>query len=584
VADKIVLMRFKTALLIFATVGLMVGCGRDQPSSTAPGATAPASAAGSKGPGDPDLLASIHFVGSTALLADKKAAKLNEIASLPESADLQKDVLDKLATAPYRYLREHEKVPATATDQAALIRPLLDDLVHEESYVELRTPTNPLPETILAIHLNKDRAALWRSNLSTILTTWTGLPVSEIQAEGYSGWELKKHHPPNVARFIQAGDWVVFGIGQDLIAGIPALLGKIKGTGRPAAALSDHWLEAWANCPRLLANKPGLSPEKLPTLQLALGLKDDNVRTRIVLHFPDPLDLTLPEWTMPTNLVHNPIVNFTAVRGIAPWLGQIQFFKDLQSDPLPNQFCSWAMYGAPFETYLAIPVAHATNFVGRVGARLIEVDNPKLIDRGMGHLTWNENHTAVNWTGIFPAVAPYFMPISGPGGDFAFVGLFPKLPRVGKPPPDLFAQMMGHSNQVYYDWEITGERTGQWWNLMTLYHLLKGEFVGASNVPAQKWLAAISHRLGNAATEATVSGPQELTIVRKSPLGLASFELGYGLSWEMAEGFPLKNEYPSLPRGPRRSNLSQPAPPSAPTAVPANPGNPGNPGLPVKPQ
>ncbi len=555
-------MRINLALLMALIVSLGTGCGREDAAPQASAKpSAPASAPIVPKP-EADVLAQVHFVGTTQLLADKKAtAKLNEIAAMPETTALRDETLTKLATAPYRFLREREKLDGQALDEAALIRPLLEDLIPNESYVELRGPTNPVPDLLLAVHLGKERAALWQTNLSTILQNWTGITASNLEAEGYSGWELKKHHPPNVIRFIRAGDWAVFAWGQDEIPALPGWLQKIKADGRPAAVMQDHWLEAWADWPRLLRQETAASvPFKLPTMQLGLSMKDDNVRTKAVLQFPEPLNLTLPEWKFPTNLIHNPIVNFTAVRGVAPWLSRIDFFKQLQLDPMPDQFCSWAMYGAPFETYFATPVAQGTNFVQQLGTRLIEVENPKLIDKNWGHLAWDEKHTTVNWTGIFPAVAPYLTPASGTNGDFVLAGLFPRLPRSGKVPPELFAQILGHTNQVYYDWEITGERVGQWWNLMMLHHLLRGEYFTGANAPAQKWLAAIGSRVGNAATEVTVTGTHELTVIRKSPLGLMSFELGYGLAWEMAAGFPLQNEFPRAPKTRTRLNGSQPTP------------------------
>jgi hypothetical protein len=50
--------------------------------------------------------------------------------------------------------------------QALFLRPLLDDLVQEECYLEMQQATNQPPELALAIRLDPQRAALWSSNLA----------------------------------------------------------------------------------------------------------------------------------------------------------------------------------------------------------------------------------------------------------------------------------------------------------------------------------------------------------------------------------------------------------------------------------
>jgi hypothetical protein len=537
-------MRNQLAQVIILAVVIGTGCGRENGSPAPKSSASPQPPLAAK-PGA-DVLAQIHFVGSSQLLADKKAvAKLNEIADLPETDTLKEQVLAKLSTAPCRFLQERQKLPGDANDESDLLEPLLGDLVTNESFAELRGPTNAVPDLLLAVHLGNERAALWETNLSTVLKVWTGLPVNNIQAEGYSGWELKKHQPPNLVRFLRAGDWAVFAWGQNEIPALPPMLQKIKAEGHPAAAMQEHWLEAWFDWPHLLSRNLSASlPFKVPTMQLGVGMRDDNIRSKVVFQFPDPLNLTLPEWKFPTNLIHNPIVNFTAARGIAPLLSQIEFLKQLQPDPMPNQFCAWAMFGVPFETTAAFPVQNASNFVQQVGTRLISMENSNLIAEGMGHLDWDETHTTLKLVGIIPMVGPYLTSAASGNGEFALAGLFPTVNRTRAAPPELFAQMIGHSNQVYYDWELTGERVNQWWNLIMLRHMIAAESIGGTNAPASRWITAISSRAGNGATEVTVTGPNELTLIRKSPLGLTGGELAWLLSWEKAPGFPLHGDYP----------------------------------------
>src|ERR1700692_3831982 len=161
---------------------------------------------------DNNLIGRFHFVGTGRIGTDTNAAKLNEIAAIPASKALFEQTLEKLSTAPARWLRH--TLGSSPNDYSNLIRPLWDDLLLNESYAEMRGPTNAVPEVLLAVHLDKARAAVWQANLSTVLTAWTGVKVTEIQHEGCKGWELKNHHDPNRIRLIRAGDWVLFGWGQ----------------------------------------------------------------------------------------------------------------------------------------------------------------------------------------------------------------------------------------------------------------------------------------------------------------------------------------------------------------------------------
>ena len=58
---------------------------------------------------------------------------------------------------------------ALRTPHSALVRPLLEDLVQEESYLEIRGGTNQPGELALAVRLDEPRALLWQTNLAAAL-------------------------------------------------------------------------------------------------------------------------------------------------------------------------------------------------------------------------------------------------------------------------------------------------------------------------------------------------------------------------------------------------------------------------------
>lgn len=497
---------------------------------------------------DRELIGRFHFVGTSRVGADTNAAKLNEIAALPASKELIEQTLQKLSTAPARWLRGH--IGSAGDDYAPLIRPLLDDLFRNESYAEMRGPTNAVPEVLLAVHLDKARAAVWQANLSTILQAWTGVKVSEIQPEGYKGWELKKHHDPNRIRLIQAGDWLLFGWGQDDIVLQSAMLQRIKTKGRPVDPIKEGWLEAWVDFPKLAPYHPLPAPFKLPAMTMTLQGRGEFIRPQIVMQFPQPLGLVLEPWRIPTNTIHNPFISFTAARGIVSWLDKFPALKQLAGGAVPGQIFIWSMDQLPFETCIAAPVKNGTNYLAGIESGLVSALNAKLATGHIGRsqAIWTNN--AIFITG-FPVVTPYLRAIREPVGDFLISGLMPS-PKRDKPmPPNLISQGMAQKNLVYYDWEITGLRIQQWRSIDQLYYLASKMPLNTTNSPAQKWMDAARTKLDKCATTVNATGPNELTLVRNSAVGLSGFELSLLARWLDSPGFPLDAHYdtPVVPPG-----------------------------------
>src|SRR5690348_13518739 len=111
-------MRVYLILIAVVSFGLGLAQSQAQPKAAA------ASKAGT------DLIARVHFIGGAQVLADPNSTRLREIANLPVTGELREQTLKKLATAPFRYLQP--KIANKTTDNAALIRPLWEDLLRAE--------------------------------------------------------------------------------------------------------------------------------------------------------------------------------------------------------------------------------------------------------------------------------------------------------------------------------------------------------------------------------------------------------------------------------------------------------------------
>ena len=123
-------------------------------------------------PPSPDLMARVHFAGAEQISADTNAVAFTNLWCTPEAQALRAQTLDKLSRAPCNWFKS--KISPGAGDGAAQLRPLLDDLLSAEWFLQLRDTTNGSPEFALAIRLNAGRAQLWRTNLAAVMQTVDG--------------------------------------------------------------------------------------------------------------------------------------------------------------------------------------------------------------------------------------------------------------------------------------------------------------------------------------------------------------------------------------------------------------------------
>jgi hypothetical protein len=480
-----------------------------------------------------------QWVGSARLAQDPSAAKLRTIGAIPASAELQDQILQKLARAPHAFWLKD--LPPGGSDQAALIRPLLDDLITSESFLEVRGPVEK-PHAVLAVQLGDDRAGLWDKNLGQVMQGWKLGVRQPCTIEGFKGWEVKRNDAPTVLRFIRARNWVLVSLGPDGSPSLPTLLRQVSQTGRPAAALQNAWLDLRADAPGLRRWFPVLASYSLPPIHLTVAGKGENLRTEARFYYSDKIPWTFEPWRIPTNAIRDPIVSFTAGQGIAPLLNEIRGISSLGLSALPNQFCMWAQPAVFAQTYGAMPVANATNTLRQLSQSLPKFIHAHL-SNPMGQFGYVSNRHELVWQGL-PLAAPKLDPLRDSGSQFVVGGLFPPTPGSNRAPAELFAQLGGRKNLLYYDWEITQERLTHARPLFQLWDIINRRQFTSTNAPSQKWMRAVAPLLGNTVTEVTLTSPKELALVRSSHLGFTGFELCALSRWIDSPGFPFKFEPP----------------------------------------
>jgi hypothetical protein len=221
-----------------------------------------------KPPSQNDPVATIHWLGMKRLSGDTNAAGFLKIWGLPETEKLKAQTLDKLALAPW-HVADTNGLPAVTNyaalvqenPSASLLRPLLDDLVQEEWYLEIRDTKEKTGELAMALRLNSERAGLWETNLGSVLESLTATGRTGLQSAGSSrGWQIQATNAPAVsalARHVElarSGEWTVIGLAPGRNDAFTDLLARVQG-GQPQFAnpTTNDWLQTTFDLRRLSA-------------------------------------------------------------------------------------------------------------------------------------------------------------------------------------------------------------------------------------------------------------------------------------------------------------------------------------------
>ncbi|MSU59977.1 MAG: hypothetical protein EXS35_17715 [Pedosphaera sp.] len=503
------------------------GCNKSEPAKPA----ASTDAGASKGAG----LSRWHWLGKNRLAADTNAIQFLTLWNLPESVALETQTLDKLSLAPWRLLKGDT---STNVPPAKLLRPLLDDLVREESFVELRAATNHSGELALAIRLNRERAALWETNLAVAMESLTGASV--VRTAGKYGWSLKSPEPPRLIELTQAGEWTLLGLTRETNSLLSGSLARIQREGAPFPARStNYWFEGEFDLAAMsdALALGGVLPADAPRISLTAIGDGKQILTRGEVKFPKPLPFEMESWNIPTNLIREPLVSFTAVRGVAPWLSSGSAWPAAKVGPPPNQVYFWALDGFPLETYFAAPFTDASNRMARLTELLTHEGNTRLASNSMGRIEHTEKPDGVVWKDA-PFMSPFIQAVQLPGGGFVSGGFVANTLTNHLPPTPLFQELRQRTNLVAYDWELTGPRVTAWVYLSQLLRLVNFKAQLAQKSAGLDWLQGAGSKLGNSVTAVTRTGPDQLSVVRKSDCGFTSVELHLLADWLESPEFP----------------------------------------------
>jgi hypothetical protein len=251
------------------------------------------------------------------------------------------------------------------------------------------------------------------------------------------------------------------------------------------------------------------------------------LRTSVRVIYPAATAWKSESWHIPTNLVRSPLTSFTVGQNIAAFLRVSPTFSRIAGTLLTNQFYAWVKGEMPFQTYLAWPVTDASNVLEELAKDAPPAFNNDLKDFNGSQLIWQPNEKRLYMANL-GMVAPDLTVTQDHGRPYLLATMFPLSPEQPPTPDELLKQVEGRTNLVYYDWELTGPRLQE---LRLLGRMLlnqpgaKTHEMQVAKGTEERWLAGLRPMVGNTVTEITSAAPNELLVVRNSPIGFTAIEM-----------------------------------------------------------
>ena len=418
-----------------------------------------------------------------------------------------------------------------------LLQPLLEDLVRHESFLEVRRAAGGEPVWLFGIVLPPDRGSIWDQNLTELQKLWGFGTPATAEKEGVSVTTVRHGTGATALRWVRHGGWLVLELGADPSDRWDEALEAVRQSRRPRPELSGEWLSAELDLPRL-ESVLGLSERLVwPRIALTASGREQDVRLAGRLVFPEPVTGPLEPWQVPTNLIREPLIGFSAWRGVRPWLERWEVLSRLGLTPAPNEVYCWAQSVNVPQSLVAFPANDPTNRVRAMLEPARELIPSSWRERGLGQLEWREQDSQLVWKSL-PLLFPHVRPFEDTGRGYILGGTFPALITTNAPPRGLLDQLKSKPDLVYYHWEMTARRLAQFRMQIQLGTMLTGKAVMRNEPRVLQWLDEMERRLGNCATELVAVSPTEWSMTRRSPIGLTAAELVGLLGWTESLDFP----------------------------------------------
>lgn len=527
-------------------MALAVGCNQPATQTATPPSASKAPSQPSAAAAAPAIQPLLHWQ-SAGLLAVSNSAnglRLKEVMGLPETAIVRSNTLHKLAHSLPAIL--FPDAPATPV-QAEKLRPLLNDVLAYET--ELVWFSEQPSRWRLNVKIPVERTGVWSVNLYDLLVR--GELLNKIPRTNLTGSSFVAAYSANETYQFGLKDGVVTVECSDTNFNWAPVLKSLP------QRETNAWLALGLQTRLLPVVGDFFAPGNQPYAQLSMESKGESQVSKVTLKFPQPVGIKPEPWQVPTQTIRDPIISFTAIQGIDGWWQRQSWFKPLGLASVPKQAYVWAQSDVPFQTFAAFPAKGASNLVTSSVSRWTNEFRTLIGTNLAGQPISRTNE--LGWIGL-PVLAPYLKAAPEPKDDHLLFGVFPMAPNSTNLPPELLQQFVGRTNSIYYDWEITEARVTHLIQLVPFVCMSANRLLVANSVHPYTLLKDMAPKLGNTVTEATLVAPDEIKVLRKSPIGLTGIELYLLTRWLDQNQFPAWDpvqgaslQLPSLPAVPSPS-------------------------------
>jgi hypothetical protein len=466
---------------------------------------------------EPELAARWHSVGADGLSSQTGALALRAFFSHSNAPALTERLRPKATRAALEWLSDSAPTDASV----AQAQPLVADLLAHESAGEVWRRPDGSKEVFLAVRITAERAPIWNDRYPAVVKP-LGSKVSGGWISAEKGW---------------------------LFAVTPSDSPRAK-------SFRSRVLSTPSNPSRLLEFQR--APGAWPGIQATAVATNGAVAWTGTLSRPGLSELSLRDWQYPTNLIYDPLVSLTAIRGVTPQvmglLGLEEYFEGQEL----GQMYLWAQAESPFQSYAVVHVNDSAPVLQAANAELIRRYSTNVEPGKLDGLVMYDAQKQILGLSSAPGVVPMLAGIENHKPGFLGFSMF-RRQRSVQPVPRELLQQLQQPGLVLYDWEITSENFVHWWANLQARDLSLGLNPAPGDGLANAWLTDGLGKVDNTVTQVRQSGPGSFTWSRKAPVGLSALE------W-VALGRWLD---PATPRKPKSARMAPPAPlglPDAPAA------------------
>lgn len=477
-----------------------------------------------------------HFAGTDAAYQANPDAILNASSEMGPTGLLKNQIKKRIAGWLPARLGWEDNGWSGGTP---FINPLLQELIARESLGYLEGEDIARASWVIALHLNAEEMEKWRKALLVFGRQIKFGEPQKLDVDGLTGWKIPGEKGGKSISFVSEGEWLIVADSFDAHATARSWVARLVKSGHPGETLGESWLKlnvdpeilGWAWTLPVVGDVSGVSA--------SFSWMKENVRMSADVLLKDEFSASREAWLTPKEIIHDPLVSFTAVRGARDWIAEFGAFGALPEGLRPDQLFAWSRGDIAFVNDFAMPVANADKAFAVLSKSVPESYNEQIMEYSLGKWNSATNMSRLLWRGL-PVFVPYMGPAKSGNQGYIKGGIFPLVGEEDPTPAPqaLFDQIENRDNLMYYDWEISAARIRAFDQATRFVNLVFSQKEKQEKSYAREWMNQISEKLGNAITEATVTDSQQLNIDRKSAIGLTGVELWMLAHWLDGKDFP----------------------------------------------